>query len=129
MNTIMKCGVLMLGLLLCAGCGQRERATKNIDEHTPESATSRHVDFPYVSLQGCWGTHPETGNSILCFMENDSVFWVDPSLWCTYSIEDDTITMLQDTSVYFRGQIEYRNDTLFLSDSDLVWKYERYKEL
>lgn len=61
-------------------------------------------------------------------MENDSVFWVDPSLWCTYSIENDTITMMQDTAVYFRGQIGYRNDTLFLGDSDFVWKYERYKE-
>lgn len=61
-------------------------------------------------------------------MENDSVFWVDPSLWCTYSINDDTITMLQDTAVYYRGQIEYRNDTLFLIDSDFVWEYERYKE-
>lgn len=99
-----------------------------MDEQMQESATSCRMDFPYDSLQGCWGVHPETGNSILCFMENDSVFWVDPSRWCTYSIEDDTITMMQDTTVYFRGQIEYRNDTLFLSDSDFVWKYERYKE-
>ena len=122
----MKCCVLILGALLCAGCGQR--VVSNMDEQMQESATTRRMDFPYDSLQGCWGIHPETGNSILCFMENDSVFWVDPSLWCTYSIEDDTITMLQDTSVYFRGHIEYRNDTLFLGDSDFVWKYERYKE-
>ena len=122
----MKCCVLILGALLCAGCGQR--VVSNMDEQMQESATSRRMDFPYDSLRGCWGINPETGNSILCFMENDSVFWVDPSLWCTYSIEDDTITMLQDTTVYFRGQIEYRNDTLFLGDSDFVWKYERYKE-
>ena len=122
----MKCCVLILGVLLCAGCGQR--VISNDDEQSPESVTSRQEDFPYDSLQGCWGTHPETGNSILCFMENDSVFWVDQSLWCTYSINDDTITMLQDTSVYYRGQIEYRNDTLFLIDSDFVWEYERYKE-
>ena len=122
----MKCCVLILGALLCAGCGQR--VVSNMDEQMQESATTRQIDFPDDSLRGCWGKHPETGNSILCFMENDSVFWVDPSLWCTYSIEDDTITMLQDTTVYFRGQIEYRNDTLFLSDSDFVWKYERYKE-
>ena len=122
----MKCCVLILGALLCAGCGQR--VVSNMDEQMQESATTRQIDFPYDSLRGCWGIHPETGNSILCFMENDSVFWVDPSLWCTYSIEDGTITMLQDTSVYFRGQIEYRNDTLFLRDSDFVWEYERYKE-
>ena len=122
----MKCCVLILGVLLCAGCGQR--VISNVDEQSPESVTSRQMDFPYDSLQGCWGNHPETGNSILCFMENDSVFWVDQSLWCTYSINDDTITMLQDTSVYYRGQIEYRNDTLFLIDSDFVWEYERYKE-
>ena len=99
-----------------------------MDEQMQESATTRQMVFPYDSLRGCWGINPETGNSILCFMENDSVFWVDLSLWCTYSIEDDTITMLQDTTVYFRGQIGYRNDTLFLGDSDFVWKYERYKE-
>lgn len=122
----MKCCVLILGALLCAGCGQS--VISNVDEQSQESVTSRQMDFPYDFLQGCWGTHPETGNSILCFMENDSVFWVDQSLWCTYSINDDTITMLQDTSVYFRGQIEYRNDTLLLRDSDFVWKYERYKE-
>ena len=122
----MKCCVLILGAILCAGCGQR--VVSNMDEQMQESATTRQKDFPYDSLQGCWGIHPETGNSILCFMENDSVFWVDLSLWCTYSIEDDTITMLQDTTVYFRGQIGYRNDTLFLGDSDFVWKYERYKE-
>ena len=122
----MKCCVLILGALLCAACGQK--VISNVDEQSQESVTARQMDFPYDSLQGCWGTHPETGNSILCFMENDSVFWVDPSLWCTYSIEDGTITMLQDTSVYFRGQIEYRNDTLFLRDSDFVWEYERYKE-
>ena len=123
---MMKCCVLILGALLCSACGQR--VISNVDEQSQESVTARRMDFPYDSLQGCWGTHPETGNSILCFMENDSVFWVDPSLWCTYSIEDGTITMLQDTSVYFRGQIEYRNDTLFLRDSDFVWEYERYKE-
>ena len=111
---------------MCAACGQR--VISNVDEQSQESVASCRMDFPKDSLQGCWGTHPETGNSILCFMENDSVFWVDPSLWCTYSIEDGTITMLQDTSVYFRGQIEYRNDTLFLCDSDFVWEYERYKE-
>ena len=122
----MKCCVLILGALLCSACGQK--VISNVDEQSQESVTARQMDFPYDSLQGCWGTHPETGNSILCFMENDSVFWVDPSLWCTYSIEDGTITMLQDTSVYFRGQIEYRNDTLFLRDSDFVWEYERYKE-
>ena len=122
----MKCCVLILGALLCSACGQK--VISNVDEQSQESVTARQMDFPYDSLQGCWGTHPETGNSILCFMENDSVFWVDPSWWCTYSIEDDTITMLQDTSVYFRGQIEYRNDTLFLRDSDFVWEYERYKE-
>jgi hypothetical protein len=121
-----KCCVLILGVLLCAACGQR--VISNVDEQSQESVASCRMDFPKDSLQGCWGTHPETGNSILCFMENDSVFWVDPSLWCTYSIEDGTITMLQDTSVYFRGQIEYRNDTLFLRDSDFVWEYERYKE-
>ena len=123
---MMKCCVLILGALLCSACGQR--VISNVDEQSQESVTACQMDIPYDSLQGCWGTHPETGNSILCFMENDSVFWVDPSLWCTYSIEDDTITMLQDTSVYFRGQIEYRNDTLFLRDSDFVWEYERYKE-
>lgn len=123
---MMKCCVLILGALLCAACGQR--VISNVDEQLQESVASCRMDFPKDSLQGCWGTHPETGNSILCFMENDSVFWVDPSLWCTYSIEDGTITMLQDTSVYFRGQIEYRNDTLFLRDSDFVWEYERYKE-
>ena len=123
---MMKCCVLILGALLCSACGQK--VISNVDEQSQESVTARQMDFPYDSLQGCWGTHPETGNSILCFMENDSVFWVDPSLWCTYSIEDGTITMLQDTSVYFRGQIEYRNDTLFLRDSDFVWEYERYKE-
>ena len=122
----MKCCVLILGVLLCAACGQK--VISNVDEQSQESVASCRMDFPKDSLQGCWGTHPETGNSILCFMENDSVFWVDPSLWCTYSIEDGTITMLQDTSVYFRGQIEYRNDTLFLRDSDFVWEYERYKE-
>ena len=118
--------VLILGVLLIAGCGQH--SIRNVDGLAQETAVPRRADFPYDSMQGCWGTHPETGNSILCFMENDSVFWVDPSLWCTYSIEDGTITMLQDTSVYFRGQIEYRNDTLFLRDSDFVWEYERYKE-
>ena len=123
---MMKCCVLILGVLLCAACGQK--VISNVDEQSQESVASCRMDFPKDSLQGCWGTHPETGNSILCFMENDSVFWVDPSLWCTYSIEDGTITMLQDTSVYFRGQIEYRNDTLFLRDSDFVWEYERYKE-
>ena len=123
---MMKCCVLILGAFLCAACGQR--VISNVDEQSQESVASCRMDFPKDSLQGCWGTHPETGNSILCFMENDSVFWVDPSLWCTYSIEDGTITMLQDTSVYFRGQIEYRNDTLFLRDSDFVWEYERYKE-
>ena len=123
---MMKCCVLILGALLCAACGQK--VISNVDEQSQESVASCRMDFPKDSLQGCWGTHPETGNSILCFMENDSVFWVDPSLWCTYSIEDGTITMLQDTSVYFRGQIEYRNDTLFLRDSDFVWEYERYKE-
>ena len=122
----MKCCVLILGALLCSACGQR--VISNVDEQSQESVTACQMDFPYDSLQGCWGTHPETGNSILCFMENDSVFWVDPSRWCTYSIEDDTITMMQDTTVYFRGQIEYRNDTLFLRDSDFVWEYERYKE-
>ncbi len=111
---------------MCSACGQR--VINNVDEQSQESVASCQMDFPYDSLQGCWGTHPETGNSILCFMENDSVFWVDPSLWCTYSIEDDTITMMQDTAVYFRGHIEYRNDTLFLRDSDFVWEYERYKE-
>ena len=123
---MMKCCVLILGALLCSACGQK--VISNVDEQSQESVASCRMDFPKDSLQGCWGTHPETGNSILCFMENDSVFWVDPSLWCTYSIEDGTITMLQDTSVYFRGQIEYRNDTLFLRDSDFVWEYERYKE-
>ena len=123
---MMKCCVLILGALLCSACGQR--VISNVDEQSQESVTACQMVFPYDSLQGCWGTHPETGNSILCFMENDSVFWVDPSLWCTYSIEDGTITMLQDTSVYFRGQIEYRNDSLFLRDSDFVWEYERYKE-
>ena len=93
-----------------------------------EPAVPHQANFPYDSILGCWGTHPETGNSILCFEINDSVFWVDPSLWCTYSIENDTITMLLDTLVYFKGRIEYRNDTLSISDDDFTWNYERYNE-
>ena len=116
----------MLGEVLIAGCGQHSQ--RNVDGLAPETAVPRRADFPYDSIQGCWGTHPETGNSILCFVNNDSVFWVDPSLWCTYSIENDTVTMLLDTLVYLKGRIEYRNDTLLISDNDFVWKYERFNE-
>lgn len=79
-------------------------------------------------IQGCWGVHPETGNSVLCITAPDSLFWVDPSLWCKYSIKNDTITMLLDTFVYFEGRIEYRDDSLILSNSDFTWVYERYQE-
>ena len=118
--------VLILGVLLIAGCGQH--SIRKVDGLAQETAVPRRADFPYDSIQGCWGTHPETGNSILCFVNNDSVFWVDPSLWCTYSIENDTVTMLLDTLVYLKGRIEYRNDTLLISDNDFVWKYERFNE-
>lgn len=118
--------VLILGVLLIAGCGQH--SIRNVDGLAQETAVPRRADFPYDSIHGCWGTHPETGNSILCFVNNDSVFWVDPSLWCTYSIENDTVTMLLDTLVYLKGRIEYRNDTLLISDNDFVWKYERFNE-
>ena len=81
-------------------------------------------------IKGCWGVFEETGNSVLCFEDNDSVFWVDPSEWCTYTIVNDTITMWQDTFEYFRGRIEYRNDSLFLSPSwsDFTWALGRYGE-
>ena len=81
-------------------------------------------------IKGCWGVFEETGNSVLCFEDNDSVFWVDPSEWCTYTIENDTIIMWQDSFEYFRGRIEYRNDSLFLSNDDLdfAWAMERYQE-
>ena len=122
----MKHIILILGVLLFAGCGQN--AINDVDTLPQETVTPHQKGFPYDSIQGCWGTHPETGNSVLYIGDNDSLFWVDPSLWCSYAIENDTITILSDTFVYFRGRIEYRNDTLFFSDSDIAWEYERYKE-
>ena len=121
----MKHIILILVVFLFVGCGQK--ATSDADSLTQESVTRHQSDFPYDSIKGCWGTDSETGNSILYIGDNDSLFWVDPSLWCTYYIENDTITILSDTFVYCRGRVEYRNDTLFFSDSDYSWEYERYK--
>ena len=121
----MKHLILILGVLLFVSCGQK--AINDADSLTQEPVTPHQSDLPYNSIKGCWGTDPETGNSILYIGDNDSLFWVDPSLWCTYYIENDTITILSDTFVYCRGRVEYRNDTLFFSDSDYSWEYERYK--
>ena len=121
----MKHIILILVVFLFVGCGQK--ATNDADSLTQEPVTHHQSDFPYDSIKGCWGTDSETGNSILYIGDNDSLFWVDPSLWCTYYIENDTITILSDTFVYCRGRVEYRNDTLFFSDSDYSWEYERYK--
>lgn len=117
---MMKHVIRVIGVLLLAGCGHVTVSETN-------GRTQDHqIVFPYDSIQGCWGTHPETGNSILCFMGKDSALWVDPSLWCAYTIENDTITMLLDTFVYFSGRIEYRNDTLFLNENEFNWEYERF---
>lgn len=122
----MKHIILILGVLLFVGCGQN--AINEDDTLQQETVIPHQKGFPYDSIQGCWGTHPETGNSMLYIGDNDSLFWVDPSLWCSYAIENDTITILSDTFVYFRGRIVYRNDTLFFSDSDYSFEYERYKD-
>jgi hypothetical protein len=104
---------VLLMTALFAGCGSQPISTGQ--------------ELPQLEkIKGCWGVFPETGNSVLCFEDNDSVFWVDPSVWCTYAIENDTITMWQDTFEYFRGRIEYRNDSLFLSTHDFTWEFGRY---
>lgn len=107
--------VLFIMTALFAGCG------------------SQHItvgqDYSLLGkIMGLLGVFPETGNIVFCFENNDSVFWVDPSVWCTYTIENDTITMWHDTYEYFRGRIEYRNDSLFLGDNDFTWEFERNKD-
>jgi len=110
--------IVLVGLMVLCGC--------NPSGKMPSEKADKDCPL-FDSIKGCWGVHPETGNSILCITGPDSLFWVDPSLWCTYTLEDDTITMLQDTFVYFKGHIELRNDSLILSDSDFTWQYERFR--
>ena len=129
---------LFITLLLFVSCNSNN-ATKTSDMIS-ESIVSEKIEETnnillssgensnfYDSILGPWGTHPETGNSILCFTSHDSVFWVDPSVWCIYRIAHDTIIMETDGIVYFQGQIKIQDDSLVLSDFDCTWKYERYK--
>ena len=81
----------------------------------------------FDSIKGCWGTHPKTGNSILCFTSPDSVFWVDPSVWCNYRIVGDSIIMEIDGMVYFQGEIGIQDDSLFLKDFDQTWMFEKFE--
>lgn len=102
-------------------------ATNAIVETGEKQFSSEPISNFYDSIKGCWGIHPETGNSILCFTSPDSVFWVTPSVWCKYRIDGDTIIMETTDVVYFQGQIKIHGDSLFLSDLDYTWRYERYK--
>lgn len=131
---------LLITLLLFVICSYYNNATRTNDDMISKSIVSEVIEEAdnnllssgnnsnlQDSILGCWGTHPETGNSILCFTSSDSVFWVDPSIWCRYSISHDTIIMETDGAVYFQGKIKIQDDYLFLSDFDYIWRYERYE--
>ena len=129
---------LLINLLLFVICNSNN-ATKTSDmisksivsekiEETSNILLSSGKNLYFQdSILGCWGTHPETGNSILCFTSYDSVFWVDSSIWCRYRIEHDTIIMETDGIVYFQGQIKIQDDHLVLSAFDFIWRYERHE--
>lgn len=102
-------------------------ATNAIVETEKKQLATEPISNLSDLIKGCWGIHPETGNSILCFTGSDSAFWVDPSVWCKYRIEGDTIIMETTDAVFFQGQIKIHDDSLFLSDFDDTWRYERYK--
>ena len=102
-------------------------ATSAVAEIEERQLSTEPISNFYGSIEGCWGINPETGNSILCFSSPDSVFWVDPSVWCKYHIDGDTIIMETTDAVYFQGQIKIQDDSLFLSDFDYTWRYERYE--
>lgn len=119
---------VLIMFFLIVGCVSTNKEITNVLFSKTDFCTTNEETAFNNSIIGCWGNHIETGNSILCITDTDSLFWVDPSLWCTYSINNDTITMNIDTFIYFQGRIEIRNDTLILMNSDFSWEYERYKE-
>jgi len=119
---------VLIMFFLIVGCVSTNKEISNVLFSKTDFCTTNEETAFNNSIIGCWGNHIETGNSILCITDTDSLFWVDPSLWCTYSINNDTITMNIDTFIYFQGRIEIRNDTLILMNCDFSWEYERYKE-
>lgn len=120
---------ILLFVVLAVFCGCVSFNKVNTNDALPDTAfcAANSKTAFNDSIFGCWGNHIETGNSILCITDTDSLFWVDPSLWCTYSINNDTITMNIDTFIYFQGRIEIRNDTLILKSDDFTWEYGRFK--
>ncbi len=120
---------ILLFVVLAVFCGCVSFNKENTNDALPDTAfcAANSKTAFNDSIFGCWGNHPETGNSILCITSRDSLFWVDPSLWCTYRINNDTITMTVDTFVYFQGRVEFRNDSLLLKSDDFTWEYGRFK--
>ena len=129
--------ILFITLLMFVSCNSSnttrtnnligEDIATNAIAKTEENLSSENISNFYDSIKGCWGTHPETGNSILCFTGPDSVFWVDPSVWCKYHIDGDIIIMETTDAVYFQGQIKIHDDSLLLSDFDYTWRYGRHE--
>ena len=72
---------------------------------------------PDSLLLGRWGIDLETGNCIFWIIK-DSIFFVDPLLWCTYKLEKDTIIVFIDNDFeFFKAQYMIIGDKLILKDS------------
>jgi hypothetical protein len=100
----------------------KDNSKKDLNKTELLQKTDNNLDS---LLLGYWGRDMETGNCILWII-NDSIFFVDESLWCTYKLEKDTIIILIDNdSEYMKAHYKIENDKLILKTDYQTIEYER----
>lgn len=124
----MKRVTIILAIAAIVGLTRCARLSAGAHAIATSCPPSTYSVLSFNTIKGCWGTDAETGNSIFCITSPDSLFWVDASLWCYYTIENDTITMMSDDWIYYIGRISYKNDTIILSNDESSFSYERYQQ-
>ena len=100
----------------------KDNSKKDLNKTELLQKTDNNLDS---LLLGYWGRDMETGNCILWII-NDSIFFVDESLWCTYKLEKDAIIILIDNdSEYMKAHYKIENDKLILKTDYQTIEYER----
>lgn len=115
--------IIILVSILTVSCISFNKRTSQSD--AKDSGAVQTYNLPDSLLLGYWGTDSETGNCIL-WITKDSAFWVDPSIWCSYTLRKDTITMfLEDNYEYLKARYKIENGSLFLTDTFQTVEYKK----